>query len=334
MDLSIIEFNRIAALRQEINTDLMQMPVSLSTVSSEVCWVRTNMAGGETLFPVKFWGQVAKKRNPFEEVQHVPPEFVNFSAGLDEWAPDGEVIPRGTQLTDLYGLLENSLPQIVAQAQNEYEAHLAELLGFGDQTTKGPLGVGGGVTQYDGLKHFATNKFLNPNRPAVGRFSNLRRNVRLDRAGLIAGFQQLDSVKGPNGRPLRMPGQLLVVVSTEDQYDRAAAELFTKQQARPIGANAGAAIDNTPNVQGRAGLVKLTDLQDMDDGKGWYVMKIATAQHRPFVLNMKERPQVYIEGMNPNEHSRVTRNLIKYGWRGFWGMGYLWPQLSVKFVER
>lgn len=334
MDLSIVEFNRIDALRTEINTDLMSMPVSLSTVSRLICWVRTNMAGGQTKFPVKFWGEVAKKRNPFEEIQHVQPEIVNFACGLDEWAPDGEMIARGTQIADLYDLLKDALPQVMTQAQNEYEAHLAELLGFGDQVTKGPLGVGGGVTEYDGLKHFAVNKFLNPNRPRVGRFSNLRVNTRLDRAGLISGFQQLDGVKGPNGRPLRMPGQLLVVVSTEDQYDRAAAELFTKMQARPIGAAAGAAIDNTPNVQGRAGLVKLTDLQDMDGGRGWYIVKLVSGQHRPFVLNLKEAPQAYIEGLSQNEHSRVTRNIIRYGWRGFWGMGYLWPQLSVKFIER
>lgn len=334
MDLSITEFNRIAALRQEINTDLMQMPVSLSTVSRQIAWVRSNMAGGETKFPVKFWSQVAKKRSPYEEVQHVPPEFVNFSCGLDEWAPDGEVIPRGTQIADLYNLLAGSLPQIVAAAQNEYEAHLAELLGYGDQTGKGPLGVGGGATEYDALAHFHTAKLLNPNKPGVGTFRNLYTNTRLDRAGLIKAFQLLDGVKGPNGRPLRMPGQLLVVVSTEDQYDRAAAELFSKMQARPIGANAGAAIDNTPNVQGRAGLVKLTDLQDMDSGKGWYVVKVVSGMHRPFVLNLKEAPQTYIEGLSQNEHSRVTRNLIRYGWRGFWGMGYLWPQLSMKFIER
>ena len=41
----------------------------------------------------------------------------------------------------------------------------------------------------------------------------------------------------------------------------------------------------------------------------------------------------YIEGLNINEHTRVTRTLIRYGWRGFWGHGYLWPQLGLKFIE-
>lgn len=333
MDITAITFNKIDALRQEVNTQLMQRPVARGTVAQQLCWLRTNFAGGETIFPVSFWSQVAKKRSPFEEVQHVPPELVNFFCSLFEWAPDGQIIPRGTQLADLYGLFENQLPQIVIQAQNEYEFHLAELLGFGQSAVLGPLGIGGGLTTYDGLVHYSTTKLVNPNRPGLGVFANFDGALTLNRAGLVSAFNFLDQVKGPDGRVLRMPGELVVVVSNEDQYDRAAAELFTKIRAIPVGAVAAGSIDNTPNVQGRAGLLKLPDLQDYDGGKGWYVAKIVSAEHRPFVLNLKEAPATYIEGLSANDHSRVTRNLIRYGWRGFWGMGYLWPQLSFKAIE-
>jgi len=333
LDLAATIFNKLDLLKQEVNKQLMVRPVARGTVAQQACWVRTNFAGGETIFPVGFWSQTAKKRSPYEEVEHVPPELVNFSCPVWEWAPDGEVIPRGTQVADLYGLFEDRLPQIVVQAQNEYEWHLAELLGFGHLSTLGPLGIGGGNTAYDGTPHFGVNKPANPNRPLIGNFTNFNNALRLERQGLIKAFQMLEGVPGPDGRPLRMPGELLVIVSNEDQYDRAAAELFTKIRAVPIGAAAGAGVDNTPNVQGRAGLVKLPDLNSFDNGKGWYVIKLVSAEHRPFVINLKEAPSTYIEGLSPNEHSRVTRNLIRYGWRGFWGMGYLWPQLSFKALE-
>lgn len=333
MDLAVIQFNKVDALKQEINTQLLLRPVARGTVTSELAWVRNAASGGETIFPLSFFANTAKKRSPYEEVDHTPPEECNFSAPMNEWAPDGEVIPRGTQVADLYGVFNNKLPTIVTQAQNEYEFHTAELLGFGHSATLGPLGIGGGITAYDGLPYFNSGKLVNPNRPWLGTFNNYRTSVKLDRAGLRQAFQFLDGIKGPDGRVMRMPGRLVVVVSNEDQLDAASEELFTKIRARAVGAAGAAGVDNTPNVQGRADLLKLPDLLDFDGGKAWYVFKIVSSEHRPICVNLNEAPQTYIEGLNINEHSRVVRNLIKYGWRGFWGHGYLWPQLAIKFVE-
>ena len=80
-------------------------------------------------------------------------------------------------------------------------------------------------------------------------------------------------------------------------------------------------------------MIKLVQLRDYDSNKGWYVMKIADEKHRPFVVSMIQEPLVYLEGVSVNEHSMVLRHIAKQGWRGVWGLGFLWPHLCIKCVE-
>ena len=69
-------------------------------------------------------------------------------------------------------------------------------------------------------------------------------------------------------------------------------------------------------------LKRLPNLQSYDSGKGWYMFKIVSEKHRPLVLSMAEPWQVFTEGLgDPSAHSRVLKNIAKYGVRAFFGVG-------------
>jgi hypothetical protein len=324
-------FQQIGALTQEINTELNQRPVEPTTVANDIAWRRAPKGapevGQEAVFTLSTWGNRAEKRSPYEELPGTKPEVCVFSVVHDEWAPKAEIIPRGTQLTDIYGLFKENLPMIVQQSQLEYDAQLADLLGNG-QT---------GTTRYDLLPYFTNSSGsgshqANPNRPGLKTFDNYATSATLNRANIIVGLNALASVPGFNGLPLSMPGKIVIVVGTKDQEFRARVEL---QAALNAAASGTATQSNVmPIVSGPADVVMLPNLQNYDSGKGWYMFKIVSDKHRPMVLSLAEPWQVFTEGLgDPNAHSRVLRNVAKYGVRAFFGFGFLWPHLGYKFVE-
>ncbi len=321
----VITFNQIPALVQEYNAQWNTRPIAPQSVTAQLCWVRNGVKAEETIFPVSFWGNAAQKRSRYEQRKHTPPEVVNFSCPIDEFSPDGESIPKGTMVTDLYGIFEAKLPMIASLGMLEPEYRLAEFLGNGQDSVKG-------VQPYDGLPFFATNKRTNPNRVLAtnNTFANYNGSLKLDRAGLNTVFQALDTVPGPDGRLFRLPGRKVVVVSTEDQYDRASRELFGTIVSQQTG-SAVAGVSNT--LQGRADLIYFPDLNAFDSAKGWMVFKLVSNEFRPIVFSQVAPPEVYIEGLEANAHSRVTREVILYGWQHFFGFGYGWPQLAYKAIE-
>lgn len=331
-------YRDIIQLFQAVNTQLMKRPVVRGTVAERVCWTRSGAKGSSIVFPVRFFGNRPKVRGPYENVTATPPEFVNFGARMWPIAPDFEHIPTDTQVADLYGVFQSFVEAMQLQAANEFEAHLAQFIGNGDSTAAvlGDNGViSGGPTDYDDLPFFNTAKLVNPNRSSVGTFSNIATATNPDKAGLLAAFQHLDGVLGPDGRPLRMPGKIIVVVSNEAQWDLAATYLHGTIRAN---AAAGASESNVDadkteggeggGVKGRAELVKLPDLNAYGSGKLWAAFKIASAEHRPFSANIVKPVTMSITGLDPNDLLASIDNGIRTGWRSNFGLGYAWPQLA------
>jgi len=330
METGYLSFQDISALRTEIDTSLNQRPISPSTVVNALAWMRRQgsaIAGMEVKFPLATWGNRAEKRDPYENIPFTKPESVVFSVTHNEWTPPGEAIARGTQITDLYGLFNENLPMIVANAQLEYDALLTDVLADGHTTT----------TPYDNLPFFSYSggsgsHQANPNRNGLATFDNYNPSAALNRTNIVAGLQALATVPGFNGLPMSMPGRIVIVVSSKDQELRARTEM----NAALVASAAGTATQGNemPIVSGPADVLFLPNLAAKDSGKGWYMFKIVSEKHRPFCLSIVEPWQTFVEGMgDPNAHSRTTRNVIQYGVRGFHGLGYLYPQLAYKFIE-
>ena len=322
----IVLFNKITELYTSVNTDLAERPVVPGTLLSLIAWLRqgAEVQGQETKFPFPWFSDKGEELNPAEELAGVAPEIVNLIARIREYGQKPRIVPRGTQLADIYGLLERFAPMMLAAAARLQEYHLAKLLGEGETNAV--------LHAYDGLPFFSTSKRINPN--AVldpNTFSNYFSNLRLDRNGLNSMIDFLDSVPGPDGLPLDMPGQIYIACSNQDQFARASDLLMGETIATAVG-NAAAGQSNK-GLLGRAIPIKCNMLRAWNSGRAWYGFKVASAVHRPIIASVQEAPQIVIEGLDSAEHIRATRNLIKYLWRGFWGVDFGLAQLAGKAIE-
>lgn len=331
-------YNSIVQLFQAVNLQLSKRPIVRGTVTERVCWVRSGAKGSSIVFPVRFFGNQPKVVGPYEVLSGTPPEFVNFAARMNPVAVQPEHIPVDTLIADLYGAFQSNAEAMQLQAGNEFEYQLAQFIGTGDSATPvvGANGViSGGPTEYDGLPFFHASKLVNPNRASAGTFGNIATATDPDKAGLLKAFQHLDGVLGPDGRPLRMPGKIVVVVSNESQWDMAATYLNGTIRAN---ASAGASESNVDadkteggeggGLKGRAELVKLTDLNQFGSGKLWAAFKIASAEHRPLTCNIVKPVTLSITGLDPNDLLASLDNGVRTGWRANFGLGYAWPQLA------
>lgn len=321
----IIGLGDVDQLLTEINNELSVRPLMPTTVAGQVCWVRNGSEGvasiGKTsVFPVPFFGNRAKPRSIYEEIPGTLPEFAKFSVSHQEWAPDAELIPRYTQLVDLYGIVKDNSSTIIAQSQVEMESQLADLIGLGASTA---------VAYENYAKNFfATDHEANPNRPGLATFSNYKTGFDLNYTNLSTALDLLDAAPGPDGNPLSMPGKKLVIVSTGRQESEARKLL----NGDFIGNIAGTATESNP-LKGRADVLKLTRMRQYNGGKFWCVVLVADAKHRPFMLSQVLPPQLYIDGVDINSHSQALRSVARQGWKSVHGFGYLWPQLAVGCVE-
>jgi len=320
--IGVIGLGDVTQLLTEINSELSQRPLLPTTVADQICWVRKGEGlgsiGKTVIFTAPFFGNRAKVRSIFEEVGATQPEIVKFSVEHQEWAPDAELIPRYTQLTDLHGVVRDNAPAIMMQAQIEMETQLADLLGKGSSTT----------VPFDNKSFFNTAHEANPNRPGLATFSNYKTSFDLDYTNLSVALDLLDAVPGPDGNPLSMPGKNIVIVSTGAQESKARKLLNGDIIASP----AGTASESNP-LKGRADLLKLTQLRSYNSGKFWCVLRVAGPKHRPFFFSQVQAPQMYLSGVDIDSHSQVTRSVARQGWKSVHAFGYGWPQLVVGCVE-
>ena len=296
-----------------------------TTIAGQICWVRNGKEGpasiGKTsVFPIPFFGNRAKPRSIFEEIPGTLPEFAKFSVEHQEWAPNAELIPRYTQLVDLYGIVKDNSSTIIAQSQIEMETQLADLLGLGAST---PVAYESYTKNF-----FATDHEANPNRPGLATFSNYKTGFDLDYTNLSTALDLLDAVPGPDGNPLSMPGKKLVIVSTGAQESRARTLL----NGDFIPSEAGTATQSNP-LKGRADVLKLTQMRKYNSGKFWAVVPWPTPSTarsccRRFCLRSFTSPM----SMSTARPRRCAASLVR-GWKSIHGFGYLWPQLAVGCVE-
>lgn len=312
---------KVDALVQRVNTELNNRPIAPTMITAEIGWMRDSAqkAGLEDVFAEEMFGDAVEERSPFEELPATEPELAIFSVVHKEWAPRAKVIARGTQVTDVYGILDGAAEKYLELGQTTYDQHLALFLGNGQSIT----------TRYDGLAFFhASAHECNPVRKGLKLFGNYATATNLNRANLVAGFQKIGSRPDYNGKVNKLPGKLIILCSNEDQFNRAATEINGS-----LVANAAGTATQSNSLQGRAEVRILPDLAEYDGGRAWYIIKVVNDKFRPIVASFVERPYMFLEGLMPSENLRTTRNLIRHGWRGTWAVGGLYPQLIEKYVE-
>ena len=95
-----------------------ERPVVPGTLLSLIAWLRqgAEVQGQETKFPFPWFSDKGEELNPAEELAGVAPEIVHLIARIREYGQKPRIVPRGTQLADIYGLLERFAPMMLAAA--------------------------------------------------------------------------------------------------------------------------------------------------------------------------------------------------------------------------
>lgn len=311
--------SEVDLLLTEINTDLAQRPIAPNAAHSRLAWCRKEgKVGQRTIFQLPWFGNAWQKKSIYEQTKGTKPAMVSFDVESDMWGPDGELIPALTRACDIYGIVENNIPTMLAQGAVELDRQFGQLIADG-VTTK---------TLYDGKNFFATDHEANPNKPGMKTFSNYKVGRALDDAGIVATIEDLEDMPGPDGNLLEMPGDLVIFCSTGAQRRTAK----TLMNAGLIPSSVGTATQSNV-MQGDADVMRLKSLKSKGSGKYWGIAKICTDKHRPFVFDNPIPMFAYVTGLSINDQLNVTMDASIQGVKGAHGFGYLWPQLCVLCVE-
>lgn len=326
--------NQLDQLTTDVNTELQQVPLSPQNPISEFVWIRKNggNVGEKTEFVLRMWANPFEERNPYEELPGRKPLIGRFSVTHVERAPDAEVVPRGTKVMDVYGIIKDDIcPDMLSRLEITYANDVAKLIGLGTATT----------TVYDGQPYFVDTA-LHESAPGAAnspKFLNWLRTNPLNEAGLLKALTQLDVMPAADGNEMDATGEILCICSTRDQYHRALKFYRGEYVETAVGAAAATKYNSLKDVARPVYLKQLRKYYPTAvptvTGDGWCLVKVASDRHRPFGISFTSEgePQVFIEGLSINDHSRVTNNTQKVGCRGYWGLFYMWPQFAVLSTE-
>jgi len=312
----------VAALFTEINAELREAPYSTDLIAPKIAWVRMGAAGLKTRFPLQMVSNAYQKRRPGVPTPHRKVEVAEFGCEVAELDPDAYFLTTLDLDGDVYGIVKPNLPGILNRAMLSLDQELAAWI------------VGNFVNSYDGLQHWQTAALhpYNPRRPSLGKFANKYTGRTIGRANLTFALDYFVKMRGFDGNIERKPGVINLVVSTKDQATRARKFI----QEGVIASDAGTASEST-TLKGEFGDVivfpELGDTTKGGDPRNWLACRAASESDRPFVVNVPQMPQAYIDGLNPNDATRVIYRGARYGWRATLGAGGLWPQNAVMFVE-
>lgn len=312
----------VAGLFTEINAELREAPYSSELIAPKIAWVRMGAAGLKTRFPLQMVSNAYVKRAPGEPTPAQKVELAEFACEVAELDPNAYFLSNIDLQGDVYGLVKPNLPQILNRAMLSLDQELALWI------------VSNAVNVYDGLAMWQTSALhpYNPRRPELGKFANKFTGKTITRANLTAALDYFVKMRGFDGAIERKPGVVHLVVSTKDQATRARKYI----QEGVIASDAGGASEST-TLKGEFGEVivfpELGDTTKGGDPRNWLAVRCASESDRPFVLNVPQMPQAYIDGLDPSDATRVIHRGARYGWRAILGAGGLWPQNAAFFVE-
>ena len=314
--------NNVAQLFQDINAELREAPYSSELIAPQIAWVRPGALGLATLFSLQMVSNAYNKRAPGEPTPARKVEYAHFRCDVAELDPDAYFLSNLDLEGDVYGLVKPNLPQILNRAMLSLDQELAAQI------------VGNPVTIYDGLTYWQTSVLhpYNPMRPELGKFANKFTASNISRANLTKALDYFTTMKGFDGNIERKPGKIFLIVATKDQASRARKFI----QEGLIASDAGTASESTTLKGEFADVLVFPEIGDASKGgnpKFWMAVRVASEMDRPFVVNAPKMPEAYIDGLSPNDATRLIYRGARYGWRAILGAGFLWPQNACLFVE-
>lgn len=309
----------LTALFVSVDTAFKQIPYNTQSVAQQISYMKLDSKGEQVKLPFSPVSNAEKEWKFGDPRKATKPEIFEVEFAHKRYAPDDELVFLDTLNGDVFGILQDKMPNVIARAIGIMDRRLAAVMN--DNTP----------TSYDQRPFFDTAHPVNPNKPKGDVFSNVLTATKLDEPGLIQAFDLLNTVKGWDGRLLNLIGRRVVVVPNE-RLEVAARHVLQPGGiiAQPIGANAGAGI--TTALSNKAEIIPFYELNQYDP-KSWYVLNIIDTVMRPFITSVVRPPEFHYAGTDPNEAVRVSHGAVQYGWDCYLECGTALPHLAVKVTE-
>jgi len=295
---------KVELLITRLNTQLNEPITSPGVVYQQVCWIDDSgigKAGSEKAqYPIRVIAQRPKFRGDTEDRDFTDPIVWLLEAGsrrLDIW---GETYPV-SESRDPYNLFKGDAPDVIVSIEISWQEQVADLL------------VSNG-TCYDGVSFFSTAHKANKAVVGSSDFSNdLSGSANeIDEDGVIAAFQALQQIPGPNGQ---LANTTIVnpylLCATQAQYRKA----LKLQQSGAFLAKlltANAAASEVSAFQGEFTPILMPQLYKptiANTAKYWYAGTRSGNKRRPVIIRITGRARFEMDMMRGKRNAMAV-----YAW--------------------
>lgn len=268
-------------------------------------------------YPMQVVSVKEKKKGFIEDRDWSLPEIVNFIVKADRWDGANYMWSIKDEIIDPYGVLKEMGPNLLSSSKRFWDRMLANVINANGLC-------------YDGLSFFNTAHPVNKAKPELGTYSN-DINADLDEAGIVSALDQLATMPDFNGNFMNTSlGTPLLVVSTKQQYLKAAKFINSGLIAKVVITNVAAASESTQLV-GMAEIVHFQELNDaavQNSNKRWYLIRNNGMPQAAFITRKMSSPA--LEYLGPNSvlaQLKMAQGLSVFA---FGGIGYGLPQFIVR----
>lgn len=167
---------------------------------------------------------------------------------------------------------------------------------------------------YDAEEMFSNMHPVNAINPALGTYSNILEDNRLDDMGLLTALDTLIKNSGAK--------KVLIVVPNRRMQD-AALKLLN-----------GEYVSNTNGKLSTSGIIDVLMLPELNaySFRDWYLVDISK-EEKPFAITVLQKPEFIYSGLEPTDFIRLDKGEIGWRWGYNIGIGNVFPQLIIKSTE-
>lgn len=217
---------------------------------------------------------------------------------------------------DMYGLLKDAAPDIIAQGDKIWDRRLAKKINEN------------GVC-YDGRPFFDTAHSSNKARPGAPPYTNDLINTDLDEAGLVEALQQMMLIPGFDETPINADlGIPIILVPTWELKLKADKLINAGLIAKVLGTSAASESTQLVGVATTVLMPELVDPNIPESRKRWYLLNVRSNRRRAFIVRNPVKPVFHLTG--PTDHVAVERNARAAFYWASGGAGYGLPQLAIR----
>jgi hypothetical protein len=272
---------------------------------------------------------------PYGQPRKVEPfSTLEVSVDLLRWAPPAKREFYDVFSSDIFGLIQSQIPDMMDRAQIVWDVALSRKL------------VENEAWQGDGISFFTpagAPHQANPFKPGVGLFYNDVPITGIDGPEMRRLLGILENMPGPDGLPLDTDNVEIMVLAPTSDMELQLLQVFQAAIAAQTVGTAAASVSNM--LVGRAKVILFKQLartpkvpifggKAQDRTQVGYMLAVPKGEGRPVAVVPNRHPTAYYTGLNGSDHLRASSGAVEFGWDAFGAAKLVVPQRALRFIVK